>query len=107
MPRQLIKDATYTTDVSAQLASTVEERLESPTVGETVTLIVGVTGETSIAVEQISTVGGEVEEELPYESLAVSIDESDLESLCNLDVVESVEIEKEYGTRGGTDFRSR
>lgn len=93
--------------MSAQLASAVEECLESPTAGSEITLIVGVASDTDDAVEPISAIGGDVEEELPYNSLAVTIDESDLQHLCELDFVESVEIEKEYTTRGDRDFFSR
>lgn len=93
--------------MSAQLASAVENRMESPTEGTVVTLIVGVSCETTDAVEPISTIGAEVEEQLPYRSLAISIDESNLHSLCDLEIVETVEIEKEYTTRGDDNFFSR
>lgn len=92
--------------MSAQLASAVRDRLDSPRTDETVTLIVGVSVDTSVAIEQIESVGGNVEEELPYHSLAVAVDEPNLDDLCCLDIVETVEIEKEYESRGGSDFRS-
>lgn len=93
--------------MSARLASNVRDYLESPTPGEMVTLIVGVEPEASDAIEQISSTGAEVEEELPYDCLAVTVDQSDLESVCNLNVVETVEVEKDFRTRGDTDFRLR
>jgi len=93
--------------MSAQIASTVRSRLGSPTPGETVSLIVGYSGDAEDAIEAMSDAGGEVEEKLPYNSVAVTIEEVDLEALCSLDVVTTVEIEKQYETRGDTDFRSQ
>lgn len=93
--------------MSARIASAVQSLLDSPTSGNTVMLIIGVSSPTGDAAEQIEDLGGEVEEELPYRSIAVSVDESDLEALCSLEVVETVEVEKEYTTRGDTDFRSQ
>lgn len=104
---QLICLSCFEPLMSAQLASGIKERLQEPTEGKTVSLIVGVDEDKEIASKQISEVGGEVEEELPYKSLAVSIDESNLRALCQLDAIESVELEKEYGTRGGSDFFCR
>lgn len=88
--------------MTAKLAAAVQDRLEAPTAGNNVTLIVGVSDED--AIERISEIGGSIEEELPYDCLAVSIDEADLEELCNLDNVTSVEMEKEYHTLGDSDF---
>lgn len=81
----------------AELQPGVRERLNSPTSGEIVTLIVGVTDPTSDDVQEaIEAAGGEIEDQLYYECLAVSIDETDLDALCELDVVTTVEIEGKW-----------
>ena len=88
----------------------VRERLESPTPGRDVTLIVGVTDSSSKDVtEAVEDVGGEVEETLYYDSLAVTINESDLDALCSLDTVLSLEIEGEWEPMEDAEenFRSR
>lgn len=93
--------------MSARIASAVRDLLDSPTAGNTVTLIVGFEDDSDDAVEQIEAVGGDVEATLPYDSLAVSVDETDLSAVCSVEQVESVEIEKEYSTRSDADFCSR
>lgn len=70
----------------------VRRRLESPDSESDVTLLVGVSGPQEAAAEQVSSFA-EVEEELPYGTLAVTVSEKNLEKLCNLACVESVEIE--------------
>lgn len=83
----------------------VRERIRSPTSGREVDLIVGIDGTASEAVRLVEAEGGTVEEELPYDSLAVSIAETDLDALCSLDVVTSVEVEGKWEPMEG-DFRS-
>lgn len=83
----------------------VKEKLDSPKEGERVTLIVGVEERSDAVVEQVEGIGAVVEERLPYDSLAVSIAETRLEKLCDLDVVTSVEIEGKWKQLG--NFRSR
>lgn len=93
--------------MNAQLTSAVEDHLESSNTGETITLIVGVEDSTSDdVVEQVTATGAEIEERLPYDSLAVSIEEDDLQALCSLDVITTVEIEGEWKQLGEQDFRS-
>lgn len=85
----------------------VRERIDSPTSGNEVDLIVGVDGTTDEAVDRVEAEGGTVEERLPYDSLAVSIAETDLDALCSLDVVTSVEIEGKWEPmEAEEDFRS-
>lgn len=91
--------------MSARVATGVRDYVESHDEEEQVTLIVGISGDADTASELIADVGAEVEEALPYDSLAVSADIATLQKICDLDVVSSVELEKEYGTRGDTDFR--
>lgn len=86
----------------------VRERIRSPTSGHEVALIVGIDGATESAVRLVEDEGGTVEERLPYDSLAVSIAETDLDALCSLDVVTSVEVEGKWEPmEGDGDFRSR
>lgn len=75
----------------------VRRRKESPTRGEEVTLLVGYEAPSSdVAVEWVRGAGGIVEDRLPYDTLAVRISESDLDSLCSIDGVTSVEIEGKW-----------
>lgn len=90
--------------MAAQLQPGVKSRMKRPTEDEEVTLIVGVT-DTKAATEAIQEVGGTVEEELFYDSLAVSINEAQLEALCDLNSVETVEIEAEW-EQMNSDFRT-
>ena len=76
----------------------VKDRLDSPTSGEKVTLIVGVLEVSDEVCDSVEATGAIVEERLFYDSLAVTIDEADLGKLCGLDVVTSVEIEGEWET---------
>lgn len=88
------------------MTTSVREYLESRDEEERVTLIVGINTDADTASEQIAKVGGEVEDTLPYDSLAVSVSVDHLEDICDVDAVSSVELEKTYGTRGGSDFLS-
>lgn len=86
----------------------VRERIDSPTPGDEVDLIVGIDGATDVAVDRVEAEGGTVEDRLPYDSLAVSIAETDLDALCSLDVVTSVEIEGKWEPMEAEEgFRSR
>ena len=91
--------------MTPQLASAVEDRLEAPRSGETVTLIVGVTETSAEAVEAVEAAGATVEDELFYDSLAVSVAESDLRELCALEIVETVEIEGKWKQLAAGNFR--
>ncbi|GAA0279646.1 hypothetical protein [Halobacterium noricense] len=93
--------------MTPQLQPGVERRLESPTEGATVTLLIGVREDTEEATaEQISHIGGDVEEILPYNTLAVSIDETSLSELCAIETVETVEIEGTWEAADDPNFRS-
>jgi hypothetical protein len=93
--------------MAAQLQPGVRDRLEDPTPGERVTLIVGVrpAADTAAAVDAIEDAGGTVEEELFYDSLAVSIDEADLDALTDITKLQTVEIEAEW-EQMTSDFRT-
>jgi hypothetical protein len=91
--------------MSAQLESGVERRIESPDPEADVTLIVGVTdSEASEVLESIRQTGATIEDHLPLGYLTVSVAESDLEQLCELEVVNSVEIEGSGKTLSAQDF---
>lgn len=86
----------------------VRDRRDSPTQNEEVTLIVGVEESTSDQTSQwIEDIGGEVEERLPYDYLAVSIAEQELENLCSIETITSVEIEGSSESLESEDFQSR
>jgi hypothetical protein len=82
--------------MSTQLDPGVKRRIKSPSDGERVTLIIGVENDsTDDVVDTVSSAGATVEDQLPCDYLAVSIKEPDLEDLCDLEVVSSIEIEGE------------
>jgi hypothetical protein len=91
--------------MSAKLESGVERRLESPTADKKVTLLVGVNDSHSEStIHQVEAAGANVEDSLPCDYLALSIKETDLRQLCGLGVVESMEIEGQGSTLGGTNL---
>ena len=74
----------------------LRERVEDPESDKRVSLIVGVTDSNSEGVlEEIRRTGAEIEEQLFYDYLAVSILERDLSALEESDVVDHIEIEGE------------
>jgi hypothetical protein len=80
--------------MSAELKPEVERRLESPTSGETATLILGVTAAHSESVrDQLKSAGAQIEDVLPCNYVAASVSEKNLSQVCSLDVVTSAEIE--------------
>jgi len=75
--------------------SEVAERRDRPTEGETVTLVLGiVSGHTSTAKQRVTELGGEVNEELPFDSLLVDIPENELTELCEISEIESIELDE-------------
>ena len=71
--------------------------MNDPSPDTEVTLIVDLrVDDAAEAVDRVNAIeSATVEETLPFGSMAISILESDLQQLCNLDVVASVEIEGE------------
>jgi uncharacterized protein YcfL len=90
-----------------QLASAVEDRLETPRSGETVSLIVGVTKTSDEVIASVEATGATVEQRLFYDSLAVSVAEEALDELCGLEVVETVEIEGQWKQLDAENFRTQ
>jgi len=75
--------------------SEVAERRDNPAKGETVTLVVGlISGHASTAKQRVAELGGEVDEELPFDSLLVEMPEDQLPELCGLSEIESVELDE-------------
>lgn len=72
----------------------IESIIENPNEDETVTLIVTVTNtDTQTIHDAITDAGGDIEEVLPFNSLAVTIPEHKLEALQDIDAVTEMEIE--------------
>lgn len=83
----------------------VERRLASPEDGAEVHLVVGVEEASQEEREQLEAAGGTVHDELPLDHYSVTISEENLERLCDLDAVTSVDIDTE-GPVFGSDFPS-
>lgn len=84
----------------------VEQRIASPDEGTEVRLILGVETTSDEVKERLENAGVTVHDELPLDYYAVSTTEDQLEVLCELDVVTSIEIDTE-GKILETDFLSR
>lgn len=79
----------------------VERILESPDSDMSVTLIVGVDESSKEEIKtQINRIG-DVEEELPVACLAVSVSQPNLQEICDIDGIESVEIEGTWRAEEG------
>lgn len=92
--------------MAPELESGVQERLESPTEGEEIYLIVEVDETSDSVLEQIESTGAIVEDTLPLDHLAVRTEEPYLQDLWALNSVLSMEVEGE-GTVMGVDFHTR
>ena len=91
----------------ADLSSGVEKILENPTSGEDISLIVSIDrGDTDEVVTAIEAAGGVVEMIISNEDLAVTIDERALSEVCELERVESVEVEGTGRVLDSGDFQS-
>lgn len=89
-------------------ARPLSARRESPEPGNEVTLLVKVSKPASEEVlESISDIGGDIEKELGYDYLRVSINEERLDGLFGLKWIESVEIEGLGGTLDSGNFNSQ
>lgn len=73
----------------------VKTRRDEPREGERITVVVGVvSGHSSAVKERVTAHGGEILEELPFDSLLVDLPETELDALCGLSEVESVELDE-------------
>jgi hypothetical protein len=84
--------------MSISIERGIRERIKNPTPTEEVTLIVDLDSiDAEEVVREVEAVGDsvEVEETLPFRSIAVSLQGKDLEALCELEFVSRVELEGE------------
>lgn len=72
----------------------VATRRDNPREGERITVVLGVvSGHSTIVKERVIDLGGEIEEELPFDSLLVDLPETELDTICELSEVESIELD--------------
>ena len=80
-----------------QTTSGIESIIENPNKDETVTLIVTVTDTDTQAIhDAITDAGGDIEEVLPFNCLAVTTPEHKLEDLKDIDEITEMEIESVF-----------
>jgi len=73
----------------------VREMRENPDSGASTTLLLGVRGDSILAVEEkVESVGGKVTERLPFNTLEVRVPESSLADILEMDGLESVETDE-------------
>lgn len=73
----------------------VETRRQNPTAGERITVVLGVvSGHSATVKERVTEVGGDIQEELPYNSLLVDLPETELDVICGLSEIESIELDE-------------
>lgn len=91
--------------MSPSLESGVQDRMENPSEGKEVALLIKMAEASESTVEEIEATGARVEERLELSYLAVSTVEERLGALCELDTVARIEIESE-GSVMDSDFRT-
>lgn len=92
--------------MAANIQPGVREKANSPVEGKKATLLIGVQEDMEQAViERIEEVGGDVEDNLHYNTLAVSIYEDDLEDLCSTEGITSIELEGAWEPMDEGNFR--
>lgn len=92
--------------MSPSLESGVRRRMENPTEGREVTLLVKVTESSDAVMGELVETGAIVEEQLALDYVRVKISEERLSTLCSLNVVAKAEIESQ-GSVMNSDFRTR
>lgn len=79
------------------ISSGVQDIIDSPDETETVTLIVTTEDTTGDRLQtEIKNTGGDIEEELPFNCLAVTIPEHKLKALTDIDEITEIEIESVF-----------
>lgn len=84
--------------MSPQIETGVRDRMNNPSENTNVTLIVDLdVHDSTSVVDEVNSAGQNtnVVETLPFGSMVVSAPESELEQLCDLSVINSIEIEGE------------
>jgi hypothetical protein len=79
----------------------VRERARNPSQSDNVTILVGYSGDDSVIIDSIRNQGGEVQEQLPFDTLKASVPEAGLESLMSHPSVETVELDDGMETLQG------
>ena len=79
--------------MASSIDSGVRKRMEEPSEGNEITLLVKLKETSDAVVNDVEATGVTVEEQIPLNYIAVTAKETELEDLCQLDAVESVEIE--------------
>lgn len=90
--------------MTPSLESGVRRRMENPTEGQEVTLLVKVTESSDTVMGKLEETGAIVEEQLALDYIRVKTNEEQLPTLCGLDVVAKAEIEGQ-GSVMDSDFR--
>lgn len=67
---------------------------EHPAKDESVTLLVRAADDVAEIRDRIETAGGTIEETLEFETLAVSISQTDVGAICDLDGIEYIETDQ-------------
>ena len=92
--------------MAPSLESGVQRRIDEPTEGQDITLLVEVEDVSAPLIETIESTGATVEEELPLNYLAVRTTEDNLVPLSNFEFIKHIEIEGK-GSVMNTGFRTR
>jgi len=87
------------------LSHPIRRMRENPLEGESVTVVVHVedelTQEDTDAVEtEIERVGGTIEDRLPFDGLCVQVAQEQLDDLCSVSGLKSIETDNVLGIRG-------
>ncbi|WEL22855.1 hypothetical protein [Halorhabdus sp. BNX81] len=67
---------------------------EHPAEDESVTLLVRAADDVTAIRDRIETVGGTIEESLEFETLAVSVPQTAVGAICEIDGIESIETDR-------------
>ena len=81
------------------LSHTVRSLRDDPIPGETVRLVltVGDDADPSLIAESVESLGGEVVRELAFDRLLVAVAQTDIDAICSLEGVSSVETDAVLG----------
>lgn len=91
--------------MSRYIEQEVTDIIRNPEEGETVSLLLGVSGDMDSVQKQLQAVGAETER-LPYDTLQVEIPEVKVGIICEMDDLKSIEVEGTIETleAGNADY---
>jgi hypothetical protein len=69
----------------------IQDMRDKPTEGQSVSVLLGVSGEKDIVADQVSELGGTVDADLPYGTLRVTVPETTLSRICSIESLQSIE----------------